>query len=231
MLPKIQIRSLYNNFNSPILELDCGSKCAPHNPNGVPFCCDICEAVPAAYQQEWDYLEPRTDLWHSWRGDECAEKPEDPAQLIAETPSTMQLLACKGAPHCQREYRALSCRQFPFFPYITDDYAFIGFTYDWEFEDKCWVISHLNQVSATYRQEFITTFDELFNLWPQEMENYAQRSADMRTYFLVKHRRIPILFREGGNFFLNPENETLETIAVTEFPKFGVFQKEENPRI
>jgi hypothetical protein len=220
MLPHINVRSLYDNFNAPIAELDCGAKCAPHNPNQTPFCCDICEAVPAAYQQEWAYLEPRTELWHRWRGDECAQNPEDPTRLAADTPSSMLLLACQGAPHCQREFRALSCRQFPFFPFVTEDYTFLGLAYDWEFEDKCWVVSHLDQVSTTYRQEFIETFDEFFNLWPQEMENYAQRSADMRAHFLASRRHIPIVFREGGYFLLDPEGERLEPVDPAKLPKF-----------
>ena len=46
----------------------------------------------------------------------------------------MLLLACQGPAHCQRPFRALSCRQFPFFPYITADDRFIGLAYEWEFE-------------------------------------------------------------------------------------------------
>lgn len=56
------IRSLYDGFRSPITGLDCGTKCAPHNPSGKPFCCDICHAVPASYKSEWKYLEHNTDL-------------------------------------------------------------------------------------------------------------------------------------------------------------------------
>ena len=220
MLPKIDISTLYKKLNAPILEIDCGEKCASHNPNQTPFCCDICEAVPAAYQQEWEYLEPRTDLWHRSRGDECTKKPEDPNKLEAETPESMVLLACKGAPYCQREFRALSCRQFPFFPFITDDFSFIGLAYDWEFEHKCWVISNLARVSETYRQEFVKTFDEYFNLWPQEMESYAVRSAEMRAQFSKQQRQIPILFREGGYFLLDPERECLEQIDPAKLPKF-----------
>src|SRR5512138_1323610 len=95
-----EIRTIYNGFHSPIAEFDCGQKCAPHNPSGKPFCCDICHAVPAAYRQEWEYLQGSTDLWHEWRGDECPRDPPpdpgDPADLIANTPDHMQLLACKG---------------------------------------------------------------------------------------------------------------------------------------
>gem|GEM_PF-3497462 len=65
-----EIRSIYNEFNSPIAESDCGRKRAPHNPSGKPFCCDICHAVPAAYKREWSYLEASTYLWHKWCGNE-----------------------------------------------------------------------------------------------------------------------------------------------------------------
>src|SRR5690349_18019940 len=119
------IRGLYDGFNSPIAELDCGKMCAPHNPSGKPFCCDICHAVPAAYKSEWKYLEPSTDLWHKWRGDECEENAADVAQLRADTPENMILLACLGPTQCQRDFRALSCRQFPFFPYVTSEYRFL----------------------------------------------------------------------------------------------------------
>jgi hypothetical protein len=72
------IRSLYDGLNSPIAGLDCGRKWAPHNPSGKPFCCDSCHEVPAVYESEWKYLQPNTDLWHKWRGDECDETvPEE----------------------------------------------------------------------------------------------------------------------------------------------------------
>ena len=129
------IHSLYDGFNSPIADLDCGRKSAPHNPSGKPFCCDIRHAVPAAYKSEWKYLEPNTDLWHKWRGDECGETaPEEGRRLKDETPRNMILLACPGPDRCQRDFRALSCRQFPFFPYVTSGHRFVGLGYEWQFE-------------------------------------------------------------------------------------------------
>src|SRR6266545_982350 len=139
-----EIRAIYNEFNSPIAEFDCGKKCAPHNPSGKPFCCDICHAVPAAYKSEWNYLEHHTNLWHKWRGDECEDTTsKEVARIKVDTPKNMILLACLGPSQCQRDFRALSCRQFPYFPYVTSDYRFIGLAYEWEFESKCWVISNL----------------------------------------------------------------------------------------
>jgi hypothetical protein len=60
----------------------------------------------------------------------------------------MLLLACLGPSRCQRDFRALSCRQFPFFPYATSAYRFIGLAFEWAFEDKCRVSSNLSQVTA-----------------------------------------------------------------------------------
>jgi len=130
------IHKLYDGFDTPIANLDCGKKCAPHNPNGKPFCCDICHVVPTAYKSEWRYFEKNTKLWHKWRGDECGDSSENEyGQIKTDTPKDMILLACLGPSQCQRDFRALSCRQFPFFPYVTSDYRFVGLSYEWEFEN------------------------------------------------------------------------------------------------
>lgn len=220
----MDIPQFYESFNTPVVPLDCGEKCAPHNPSGKPFCCDICHAVPSAYDQEWGYLQANTDLWHPWRGDECLSHPEDPTNLEAETPASMILLACLGPDHCQREYRAISCRQFPFFPYITGDNAFIGLTYNWALEDSCWVISHLSQVTKAYREEFVLFYDEFFSLWIDVMESYAHRSGQMRAHFLTQKRSIPILHRDGRTYLLRPINERLRRAEADRLPKYGVYR-------
>jgi len=224
--PRLDIRRLYDRFNAPIAAFDCGKKCAPHNPSGKPFCCDICQAVPAAYQSEWKYLRANTDLWHTWRGDECPGDPTNPADLAGETPQHMRLLACKGPAHCQRDFRALSCRQFPFFPYVSSDYRFLGLAYEWEFEHVCWVISNLAQVSDAYRLEFVRTYDELFALWQAEFESYAVKSEQMRAYFAARKRRIPILHRRGGWYLLSPGSERLAKADPRKLRRFGPYLNE-----
>ena len=219
------IRTLYDGFNSPIAELDCGKKCAPHNSSGKPFCCDICQAVPAAYRSEWRYLERSTDLWHAWRGDECgAPTPDETARLKAETPKNMILIACLGPARCQRCFRALSCRQFPFFPHVTSDYRFIGLTYEWQFEGTCWVISNLANVTQRYREEFIRTYDGLFALFQQEFEQYAYHSEILRSEFTRRRNRFPLLHRNGGYYLVSPKRERLKCVAAERLPRFGVYK-------
>jgi hypothetical protein len=224
-LKAADIRSFYEGFNSPIAELDCGKKCAPHNPSGKPFCCDICQAVPAAYRSEWRFLEQSTDLWHRWHGDECGDTSRgQAAQLKAETPRNMVLLACLGPSQCQRDFRALSCRQFPFFPYVTSDYRFIGLAYEWQFESKCWVISNLSSVTQRYREEFIHTYDRLFALFQEEFEQYAYHSEIMRNQFAQRKRRFPLLHRNGGYYLVSAKSERVRRIEADRLPRFGVYQ-------
>jgi hypothetical protein len=218
------VHGLYDNFNAPIACLDCGKKCAPHNPSGKPFCCDICHAVPAAYKSEWKYLKPRTDLWHEYRGNECADETEA-EKLKADTPDSMILLACLGPDQCQRNFRALSCRQFPFFPYVTSDYRFLGLAYEWEFEDRCWVVSNLPQVTQKYRDEFVATYDKLFALFQDEFDNYAYHSEKLRGYFASQRRRFALLHRNGGAYLVSPKSERMTRIDVGSLPKFGVYQE------
>lgn len=225
-LDETQIRNLYDGFDSPIASLDCGRRCSPHNPNGKPFCCDICQAVPAAYKSEWRYFQNSTDLWHTWRGDECRDASHaGRANLKTETPKDMILLACLGPALCQRDYRALSCRQFPFFPYVTSEYRFIGLAYEWEFEAKCWVISNLSRVTRNYRREFIRTYDHLFALFQSEFENYAYHSEKLRREFIRRKRRFPLLHRNGKTYLVSPGSERMSRVPVGSLPKFGPYQR------
>ncbi len=222
-LPSLDVRALYDRFDAPLTGIDCGAMCAPHNPSGKPFCCDICLAVPAAYRQEWAYLRRATGLWRPYRGDECPADPTDPAELRASTPRHMRLLACLGPESCQRPFRAISCRQFPFFPYVTSGYRFIGLAYDWEFEPVCWVISHLAEVTPAYREEFIGLYDGLFALWQEDFECYALRSEEMRAHFAAEKRRIPLLHRNGQAYLLSPRSERLHRVDLSRLPRHGFY--------
>lgn len=224
-IPLENIRQVYDRFNAPVTAFDCGLKCAPHNPSGKPFCCDICQAVPAAYHQEWDYLQQHTELWRRWRGDECPSDPSDPAELLGDTPDHMVLLVCKGPAFCEREYRAISCRQFPFYPYVSSDYRFLGLAYEWEFEPVCWVISHLGEVTAAYRGEFVRFYDDLFANWQEEFEGYAAKSEEMREVYAAKKRRFPLLHRNGGFYLVSPVRERLQRVEAESLRRFGPYLK------
>ena len=124
--------------------------------------------------------------------------------LVGGTPEHMVLLACKGAAHCQRNYRAISCRQYPFFPYITSDMRFIGLGYDWENVDKCWVIQNLDQVTKEYRQQFVAMYDYILEEMRGEMKAYYFLSEEYRDYALEQGQPVKIIHRDGGIMEIYP---------------------------
>jgi hypothetical protein len=136
----------------------------------------------------------------------------------------MCLLSCQGPRDCQREYRSITCRQFPFFPYITSDDRFIGLAYHWDFEPYCWVISNLAAVTADFRREFIDTYDSLLIEYPEEYDSYYYLSEDMRSEFMKRRRRISILHRDGNFYLLSPKSERLQRAMPDRFRKFAPYQ-------
>jgi len=228
MLQLLDYQQVYDNFQAPIAKFDCGKKCAPYNPGGKPFCCDTSHAVPTAYNAEWDYLKNHTDLWHRWNAEDTGlpleEAHAEIARLHAETPSGMVLIACLGPERCQREYRALTCRQFPFFPYIDSDGEFIGLSYYWDYEEVCWVISNLHIVEPDYRQQFIESFELIFQEMPEELRSYKYYSEEMRDVYNQKRRAIPLLHRNGHAYKISTHNERMRRVPLEKMPKFGPYK-------
>jgi hypothetical protein len=213
-------RLLYQQFASPITALDCGEKCAPYNSQGVPFCCDIGHAVPAAYDPEWTYLQSNSALWRLW-------EPEDPAlklELQGELPPGMQMIACLGHNFCQRDFRSITCRAFPFFPYLDRAGNFLGLVAYWEYEDRCWVISNLDRVTEAYRQEFVNAFESLLRAFPGEREVFRQHSIRMRRSFGRKKRAITLLHRNGGIYKVTPRNGRLRRVNPDHLSRYGPYQ-------
>lgn len=218
-MSRINFVDLYGHFNAPISEFDCGDRCAPHNERGVPFCCDTRHAVPTAYKEEWQYLEQNTDLWHLWE----ADSPEDTLRLQLQAPEGQVLIACLGHAACRRGFRSITCRSFPFFPYLDREGNFLGLSYYWEYEDRCWVISNLHIVTPEYRSQFIRAYDEIFNRIPEEQENFRSFSNTMRRVFGRRHRAIPLLHRNGFTYKVTPRNGRMRRIALEKLPLFGPY--------
>ena len=211
---------LYAGFQAPIAALNCGERCAPYNEYGVPFCCDTRHAVPAAYQAEWEYLQANTDLWHAWQG----STPSETEELISSAPEGQVLIACLGHELCQRNFRSLTCRAFPFFPYISQQGEFLGLSYLWEYQDRCWVINNLQVVSREYLDQFVSTFDRLFEWAPAEREHYLDFSELMRRSFTHLRRSIPLLHRNGTVYKISPRDGAFRRASPEKLPKFGDYK-------
>ncbi len=213
-------QELYGMFSVPITELDCGQKCGPYNDRGVPFCCDIQHTVPAALEAEWDFLEPRTDLWQLWEGSSSGEAQE----LTAELQEGHVLLVCQGYQHCQRPFRTLSCRAFPFFPYLDQHGNLLGLSYYQDYREECWVISNLEAVTAQFTEEFNSGFRRLFEVYPRLKDGYQRYSGLIREQSRKAGERI-VLLQPGPRFFLlDPISENLQEIEAGSLPAYDAYQ-------
>lgn len=220
----LDFSQLYQGFHLPISHTDCGSKCAPFNPLGRPFCCDPDYAVPVLYDQEWEYLQTASSQWQLYQAKSEAEK----LKLTNEAPYYMVFASCRGHQACHRPTRAISCRQFPFFPYITEDGRFIGLSVEWEFEKICWLLNHLEEVNLAYREAFIQTYDLIFDAWMDDFESYATHSEQIREVFRHQRRRIPILHRNGKNYLLSPVSEKMTRVDAFPTIRLSLYTLEEN---
>jgi hypothetical protein len=220
----LDFRFIYDHFDTPITGLDCGNKCAAFNQTLAPFCCDTHHAVPSAYPEEWEFLKTNTDLWRKWHNPtkDCA------SHLDHEKPEGHILIECKGHQYCQRSFRSITCRSFPFFPYIDHDNQFIGLSYYWQYADRCWVISNLHKVTMEYRIAFITNYDLLFRHKSAEKDIYRYHSVVMRRVFGRKKMKIPILHRDGKTYQIVPKSCSLIPVDPICFPKYEPFKTVHN---
>lgn len=216
---RLNFSLLYAGFDAPIAALDCGERCGPHNERGVPFCCDIRHAVPTAYLEEWEYLQAHTDLWRLWQGEDLA----DDEKLRQQTPAGQILIQCLGHRQCQRDYRALTCRAFPFFPYLDLRGNFLGLSYYWEYEERCWILSHLQVVTSNYIEQFIAAFEQVFACFPVERANFRHHSIVMRRIYGRRRRAIPLLHRNGNFYKVTPRNGRLRRCPLERLPQFGPY--------
>ena len=212
-------RELYDKFQAPISRFECGSKCAPHN-GGEPVCCSTQHAVPVVDKAEWRVLRSRSDLWHRFKPYDAATR-----HIVEELPTTCMAVECKGARHCERENRSLSCRAFPFFPYIDRQGAFIGLSYYWVFEDRCWVISNLQVVDSKFVREFVDAYDFLIASDKQEYEGFRDHSISMRRVFSRWNRFIPLISRDGGYFKVMPKTGRVLPCDPAKFPMHAPYKE------
>lgn len=215
--PEVYAR-IYENFRTSISRYDCGRHCAPHN-GGEPVCCTTRHAVPIVDRTELELLRSRTKIWSLY-------KPEDAAgrAIVADLHKDCLAVKCKGARHCERENRSLSCRTFPFFPYFTRARELVGLAYYWDFEDRCWVMSNLGIVDIQFVREFIAAHELLFAHDEDEKEGMIEHSAVMRRVFTRWNRIIPLIGRDGGYFAVEPRTHVIRPATLAEFGRHGHYK-------
>jgi len=185
---------LYREFQSAPAAFDCGKKCAPFN-DGEPFCCDSGWVVPIAFKDEWKYLEKKTNLWHEFR-----PRNSDEFVLIDEVDEDESVfIECKGVKYCERENRSISCRTFPYEPYLDTRGNLLGLVYNRVIEDKCYLVDRHQIVTSKFICQFMRFIENFFKMLPSEKLLYMEQSRIYRN--LMSRRKKPlIVLTEDGPF-------------------------------
>ena len=191
MLTEKDFAFIYRNFDSTPVRFDCGKICAPKN-DGIPFCCDTGWLIPCTYKREFSYLIKRTDLWKRFRPKTKHEK-----RIIEETDKNTVFGQCLGHDRCDRKYRSVSCRIFPFEPYLDLEGNFLGMVYSYRLGNKCPLVDRPKIVSKKFISDQITMWNYIFERDAAEIEVYREESINVRRYLSRKKKPIYIFTPEG----------------------------------
>lgn len=217
MTPKKMYASIFKDFTASVVPVDCGEKCR-HLNDGIPICCDTDHAVPVMDRSEFKLLRSRSKLWRMY-------KPSTPdgKEIVDSLHHECVAAVCKGAAFCERDNRSLSCRAFPFFPFISKDDEFLGLAHYWDFEDRCWVISNMQMVTPEFIDEFHATYDLLFSEKPDEKDVFKDFSTNMRRVFSRKRRSIFVIERDHNFLEIKPKGKGMAKVSGDALPKFDPY--------
>ena len=192
MLKPEDFKELYRVFHSAPTAFDCGKKCSPFN-DGEPFCCDTGWVVPIAFPEEWEYLQKQSCLWHEFR-----PRNSDEFDLVEEIDADESVFVeCRGPRYCERENRSISCRTFPFEPYLDTKGNFLGITYNRVIEDKCYLVDRHSVVTKEFVKMFMRFFENFFVFLPSERELYMEQSRIYRNQMSRRKNPVVVLTLDG----------------------------------
>ncbi len=191
MLTEKDIEYIYQHFNSTPAAHDCGQVCAPQN-DGIPFCCDSEWLIPVMYEKEFAYLQGMTNLWKRFK-----PRTKQEQKLIEETDESAVFVECLGHTKCERQFRSVSCRLFPFEPYLDLQNNFLGLTYNYKLGKKCPLVDKPDIVSKEFISEQIEMWRYIFEKEPTELDVYHDQSIQTRRYASRMKKPLYIFTPEG----------------------------------
>lgn len=169
------------------MQLDCGELCAPEN-DGVPFCCDCDWLIPVMYENEYAYLKKKTNLWRRFRPRTQHEK-----NIIEQTDDSTVFGDCLGHEECDRRFRSVSCRIFPFEPYLDLEGNLLGLTYSYRLDTECPIYNKPKLVSKRFITDQLRMWEYIFRKDPSEKELYREQSIQIRRYCSRKKKPLYVL--------------------------------------
>jgi hypothetical protein len=166
--------TLLKMVEDPLTKDDCAAMCAPAN-DGIPFCCDVANAVPLLFKTERRLIAGRSDLWSTWKPRNKAEE-----KLLDDIPDDTVFCECKGVQHCERENRSLSCRTFPLEPYVDKRGVLVGLVFNAEFLGKCPLTTKHKMIPQETVDKHYEFWDYFTDIKEEEFDCYYENSQRLR---------------------------------------------------
>lgn len=191
-----EIAYYFSFLEEPVTDFDCGTLCRA-SADDTPYCCSAEHAVPLLYRAEFELLKAKGDLWHEWKPVSAEDK-----ELKKTSGRDQVFCECKGAAHCIRAQRSVSCRTFPMEPYIDRRGAFVALTFLADFTQKDPDTGRI-KCPLTRRPKDIrqAAIDSHYGFWekimlrrPEEFETYEDTSKKLRRERDRTGRPIPLLY-------------------------------------
>lgn len=187
-ISEYRLKKWYRLLDTPMLDFDCGTLCAPHN-DGIAMCCDKELTVPLLFKEEYRWHRKRSAYWKRYP---VADRKEyDTEHDFA--------CFCPGPLKCDRKKRALVCRTYPFEPHLDTHGAIVGMTYIYGSNQHCPLIGTLDYAfNPEYMARSIQYWNEVFEVFPDEREHYIAESQRIRRMMKRKGSPVPVFGKVGA---------------------------------
>lgn len=184
-----ELNHYYKLLDEPLTPYDCGKLCAPKY-GGEPLCCQLENAVPMLYREEFRYLSKRTKMWSRWKPDNALDKKqkkEDETEILI-------FCECKGVKHCERKNRSVACRTFPLEPYFDSKGCFVGLIFMKEFREKCPLLWRLKDIKQSVIDKHYEFWRLIMDKKSDELDLYMSSSRGWRISATKRGIKPPILY-------------------------------------
>ena len=188
-LTEKKLKQLYRLLSVPMTDFDCGKDCAPQN-NGVPYCCDQDKVTPVLFKDEYRWHRTQRGFWRK-----MPVKTKSDRKLVEESCSYNVFAVCPGVQKCRRTVRSLTCRLFPFEPFLDSTGTVQGLVYQDGNNGSCSLMNKPQHVyNPLYIRNAIRVWQELVETFPEDKEMYLRESRK-RTRQAARTKRPLRLFR------------------------------------
>ncbi len=186
-LTEKQLKRFYRLLSVRMTDFDCGSECAPEN-NGLPYCCDREQVTPVLFRDEYRWHRKRGAFWKK-----MPIKTKKDKKLVEETCTYNVFSLCPGGESCRRTLRSLSCRMFPFEPFLDEKGTVTGLVYQDGENERCPLVGKPRHL---YNQDYISNairvWQELVDTFPEEKEMYLRESRRRKRLVTRKGKPLTI---------------------------------------